>query len=165
MAGKMVVTGIDEVVDMLGRLGESAGGIASRALYEGAGVMADAMSRAADSIKTEPFRYARVKKGEKRLPSPEEAEALKNHTGIAHFQGGGTEVDTLVGFQKAGYVDIHGQRKTYRKAVGQIANAINSGTSFMDKQPVFRRAISRTRQAATEAIISAAEAEIDKLIK
>ena len=165
MAGTMRAVGLDAAASMFEQLGNEAAGIASRALYQGAGVMADAMSKAADNIKTEKFHYARVKNGEKRLPSPEEAEALKNHTGIAHFRGGGAEVDTVVGFQQAGYTDIRGRRKTYRRAVGQIANAINSGTSFMDKQPVFRQAISKTRKTAAETIVNTANAEIEKLTK
>lgn len=163
MAGKMTVTGLDSLADMLENLGASAEGIASSALYNGAGVMADAMSQAVNSIRTAPFRYARG--GEKRLPSPEEVEAIRGHNGIARFEGSGSELYTVIGFQSAGYTDIRGRRKTYRRAVGQIANSINSGTSFMEKQPVFRRAVRSAKGPASQAIVDTAERMINEITK
>jgi HK97 gp10 family phage protein len=164
MAMRMTATGLDEAAAMFEKLGTEAGRIAAQSLYQGAGVIADAMNKAVGDIRTEPFRYARAK-DDKRLPSPEEKEALRNRSGIAHFRGSGSEIDTVIGFQNAGYTEIKGREKTYRKAVGQIANSINSGTSFMDKQPVFRRAMNTAKKAAQETIAKVANEEIEKLTK
>lgn len=159
MAYTMKVNGIEELSQMLNALGEQAEEVASRALYKGAGVMANAYSAAAKSIRTEEFRYAF--NGMKRDPSPEEKAALEGKTGIARFDKNGTEVNTAVGFSGAGYVTIGGKRKAVRK----IANAINSGTSFMNKQPVFRRAATQARNAASAAILEEADAQIKKITK
>jgi hypothetical protein len=52
-----------------------------------------------------------------------------------------------------------------KRAVAQIANAINSGTSFMDKQPFIRKAVSSARTRASKAIADKAQAEFDALSK
>lgn len=51
------------------------------------------------------------------------------------------------------------------KPIGVIANAINSGTSFMKKQPFIRRAVAKATPKAIEAIIKRAESMIDSIIK
>lgn len=157
MAMTMQVTGIEELSAKLNALGDKAEEVASRALYAGAGVMADQFTAAANSIRTAPFRY--VFNGQKRDPSPEEKAAVQGKTGIAKFNRNGSEVDTKVGVGARGYVNIGGKRK----AAAMIANAINSGTSFMNKQPVFRRAATQGAGPASAAILEAADKLIDEI--
>ena len=158
MALTMKVQGMEELSEKLNKLGSQAEGVAARALYKGAGVMADAFSSAAGNISTEKFHYSVFGK---RMPSPEEKAAVSGKSGIATFDKNGSEVNTVVGFGNAGYVTIGGKRK----AVRAIANGINSGTSFMDKQPVFRQAISSARGAAGGAIVARAEELIEQITK
>ena len=157
MAG-MTTTGTEELSRMFEQLGEEAGHIAAKALYDGADVVADAYNAAVASIQTEPFKYVTEGSGQQRLPSPEEKAMLQRKAGIAKFRKAGSEVQTLVGIAE-GYGGLVGRRKAYK----QIANAINSGTSFMVKQPVFRKAASQSRAAAQAAMIRTAEAEIKKI--
>lgn len=141
---------------MLSKLGEQAEDVASGALFDGAGIVADAFSRAVDSIRTEPFTHKKAH----RLPSPEEKAALMGKTGIAKFQKNGSEVNTLVGFTRdAGYAQLGKQQK----AVLVIARSINSGTSFMAKQPVLRKAASLAKGAAKTAMIAKAEKMIEEI--
>ena len=108
MAWDIKTEGLEELSEILGRLDSEAELVAAGALYDGAGVVADAMNGAVDSIKTEQFRYKR----DSRLPSPEEKEAMRGKIGIARFRKNGSEVDTLVGFTRGdGYVML-GKRKT-----------------------------------------------------
>jgi len=156
----MSVSGMEEVEAMLHQLGEKAQDVASGALFEGAGVVADAFSGAINGIVAAPFKYAT--KGKTRYPSLEEKAALQGKSGIAHFHKNGTEVDTLIGITgSAGYVQIAGKAK----AVRLIARSINSGTSFMKKQPIFRKAASGSRGAASAAAVAKAEALLQELIK
>lgn len=159
MAMTMKVEGLDELSRKLAQLGDRAEEVASRALYDGAGVMANAYSQAVESIQTEPFRYAFGTR--QRYPSPEEKAALQGKTGIAKFDKNGTEVNTAIGVNGAGYADVAGKQKAVRK----IANAINSGTSFMVKQPVFRRAVTQAKGAASAAIVAKADQLLDEIIK
>ena len=163
MAMTIKTEGLTEVSAMLAKLGSKAEDVASGALFDGAGITADAFTQAANSIRTEPFHYIADPDlvGHKRLPSPEEKAALVGKSGIAKFNKNGSEVDTLIGITgSAGYVMI-GKKP---KAVRLIARSINSGTSFMDKQPVFRRAKSSSQSAAKAAIVDKAEKMFNEII-
>ena len=120
--------------------------------------MADSVSRAVGSIATEKFRYAAG--GAKRLPSPEEKAVIEGAPkGVAHFHDNGGSVNTSVGLNAAGYGNVAGRSKP----VGLIANAINSGTSFMAKQPFYRRAVSQSKGQALGKIETKLREELDKL--
>ena len=158
MAMTIKVVGLDDVMNTLAGLNKNAEAVAAESLYEGAGIVADAFANAAKSIRTEPFTY----KKKQRLPSPEEKAAVVGKTGIAQFTKNGSEVNTLVGVSgAAGYADIGGKPK----AVRLIARSINSGTSFMPKQPVFRKAKSASQKTATAAIVKKAEDMLNEIIK
>ena len=160
MQYELNVDGMTELSEMLSQLEEAAPGVAAMGLYDGAGAMADEISRAADSIKTAPFRYARG--GHRRLPSPEEKEIVQAASaGIAKFDKNGTEVNTSVGFRNAGYAKLKGKTKP----IPQIVNAIISGTSFMSKQPFIRQASAKGRGKAMAAIKATIEEAFDKIIK
>lgn len=158
MAGSMRTEGTEELAAMLDKLGQEAEHIAKHALYEGAAVVANSYRNAASKIVTGARRYHKEPGG--RLPTPEEKSAVLN-VGVANFKGsGGSEVNTIIGMPE-GYVKIRGRLK----AIKLIARSINSGTSFMKKQPVFRRAASSSRSAAQQAMIAAADEMINRIIK
>ena len=158
MPYKMDVDGIEKVASMLKELGEKAQSVASMGLYDGAGAMADGVKNAADAIRTAPFHYAVFIT---RQPSPEEKEAVKQaKVGIAKFDKNGSEVNTSVGYPNTGYAEVNGKMKP----IPQIANAINSGTSFMQKQPFFRNAVNKSKEKASQAIIARCEAEFNRLM-
>lgn len=156
MAYRIQVTGMDELLRKLEKLPETADKVAAEALYEGAGVVADSVSRAVQGIAVEPFKYAAG--GRTRYPSPEERAIVEGaKKGISKFRRTGTEINTSIGMQNAGYAYLG--RKV--KPVPLIANAINSGTSFMKKQPFLRKAFSQSKSKATAAI----EAGIQKRVE
>ena len=160
MAITMQVSGLEEISRMLEKLGDAAPEVAAKALYDGAGVMADAYTDAALSIKAEKFHYAHH--GRKRLASFEEKAALVGKTGVAKFSKNGSEVGTSVGLSgKLGYVEIAGRRI----AVRLIANAVNKGTEFRTRDTAFRRAASKAKDAASAAIVSKAEKLFDEMTK
>jgi hypothetical protein len=140
------------------KLPEKAAGIAAKALYEGAGVAADAVSQAVQGIATEPFKYA--SRGKTRKPSPEEKAIVAGAKhGVAKFRKTGNNIQTSVGFQNSGYGTIKGKSKP----IPQIANAINSGTSFMQKQPFLRKAFSQSKGAAVAAIEAGIQKRLEEL--
>ena len=149
------VEGMEQITGMLKQAGEAAEGIAAQALYKGAGIVADEISREARGVTTKPFRYAN---GWQREPSPEEKAAIvaAGAAGIAKFQKTGNEVNTSVGYARSGYAMIAGKLKPIPK----IVNAINHGTSFMKRQPFIRAARDKSQNKATEAI----SAEVERLV-
>ena len=141
------VDGLSELIRKMDQMPEKAADVAALALYDGAGVVADAVSQAVRGIATEPFQYAAG--GRKRKASPEEKAIIENaQKGVAKFRKSISGVQTSVGMQNAGYANLNGKTKP----IPQIANAINSGTSFMEKQPFMRRAFSQSKRAAEAAI-------------
>ena len=159
MPFKIQVTGFEELNRKMGKLPENAAKVAAEALYEGAGVVADKVSSAVQGIATEPFKYAA--RGKKRKPSPEEKAIVAGAKhGVAKFRKTGVSVQTSVGYQNAGYASLNGKTKP----VPLIANAINSGTSFMQKQPFMRKAFSQSKGPATAAIENGIKAREDELL-
>lgn len=159
MAYQLNVDGMAELSETLGKMEEAAQTVASKALYKGAGIMAEEIAKSAESIKTAPFRYAKTGV---RLPSPEEkAIVVAAGAGIAKFDRNGTEVDTSVGYRSSGYADLNGKRKP----IPMIVNSINSGTSFMNKQPFVRKAANSGGKKAMEAMKAVIESEFEAMQK
>ena len=97
-----------------------------------------------------------------RLPTLEEKAIVQEAgAGIAKFQKNGSEVNTSVGFRNAGYAELKGKSVPIPK----IVNAINSGTSFMKKQPFVRKAASSGSKKAEAAITKAIEQKFNEIIK
>lgn len=120
---------------MLETMADKAPKAAAGALYEGAGAMRQEMENQAKRIKTEPFKYAAG--GETRMPSPEEKAIVERGAiGVAKFEKNDDGCNTSVGFSRSGYAMLAGKRVP----IPLIANSINSGTSFMQKQPFVRKA-------------------------
>ena len=204
--------GIDEVMKAVAELEDKAMFVAAQSLYEGAGVMADEVSKAAKTIRTAPFHYVAVPGVITRLPSPEEKEILlkSGAVGVARFRKTLGAIDTSVGYNAAGYAPVNwnhmrsSARTNYKavslkghavnassflqairnrggsekygidanigkgaqnmKPIGVIANAINSGTSFMKKQPFIRKAVKKATPKAEAAIIERAESLINTIL-
>ena len=151
------VNGLEELNDTLEQLGEHAQGIAAKGLYEGAAIMSESMSKAAESIVTAKFSG----KKKHRFPSPEEKAIVTKAgaLGIAKFDKSDGDVQTSVGYGSKGYAMLGGKRKP----IPQIAYAINSGTSFMPKQPFIRRGANAGKQKALEKIEEVILDEFEKI--
>ena len=153
----MEVTGLNELVAAMQKLPDKGADVAALALYEGAKVVADSISSAVHGIATEEFHYTKFGT---RLPSPEEkAILLGARKGVAKFKKTTANVNTSVGMQNSGYGTLKGKTKP----IPQIANAINSGTSFMKPQPFFRQAVEKSAAAAASVIEGGIESRLDML--
>lgn len=158
MGYTMKVDGMEDISAMLEKIEEAAPAVAAKALYEGAGIMAEEIRAGAEGIRTEPFRGPKPT----RKPSPEEKEiVIAAGVGIAKFDKNGDEVDTSVGYRNAGYATLGSEEKP----IPLIVNAINSGTSFMKKQPFIRKASRTGGQKAMAAMTRSIEDQIDKMSK
>ena len=151
-----------EISEMLTEMADNAPAVASQALYEGAGIMAEEIKKGVSTIRTAPFKYASTSRGETRLPSPEELAIVEQAAaGIAKFNKNGTEVDTSVGFRNSGYAELKGKMVPIPK----IVNSINSGTSFMKKQPFIRKAARNGAPKAMKAMTDKIEEAFEAIIK
>lgn len=150
--------GMDEITKKIEKMGDDAIPIAKKALYKGAGIVAEEVKTRAANIKTAPFHYAVFVQ---RDPSPEEKEIAQKGVGIAKFNTNGNEVNTSIGYSKAGYAMLAGKRKP----IPLIINSINHGTSFMRKQPFVRQAATVGGAKAKDAMVQTMQDEIDAIIK
>ena len=69
------------------------------------------------------------------------------------------------GSEKYGLSKNIGKGAQNLKPIGVVANSINSGTSFMDKQPFMRKALRAAKQKCEAAIIKKAESLLDAILK
>ena len=158
MPYEMKVDGMEAISELLDQMDEQVPKVAAEALYEGAGIMAAEIRKGAEAIQTAPFKYATY--GEQRLPSPEEKQiVIDAGVGIAKFDKNGTEVDTSVGYSQTGYAELAGKTRP----IPLIVNSINSGTSFMKKQPFIRKAARTGGQKAIGKMQQTIESKWSKL--
>lgn len=132
-----------EALDRLANSGEVDAAF-SRALYTGAGMTAEQMTAALQSLPTERFRRASAARP--REASPEEVALLISNVGISRFKRDDDGVSTGVAF------DGYGRLGGASVPIVVIARAINSGTSFRRKRPFARKAASGIDQAIAETL-------------
>lgn len=157
----MKINGLDELDAMLTSVGKNADQVARKALYAGAGVMADRLRQAVNALPT-------VKSGSRPFPNhslnvitPEDKADLANGIGIAVFREEKGAVTTRVGFD--GYT--RRKEKNYPRGVPlpMIARSIESGSSVRRKHAFVRITMNQAKNAVRDAILAAAEAEIKNL--
>ena len=137
---RIQLKGLDDTVFVLNRLTDKSEGVIKRAIYDGAGILADAV---------------RPSDWERRRRETQKAGLRAGLTTFKIEEAGGT-IAGGVGFD--GYNEL-GQ------ANRMIARVFNSGTSFSSRQPFFERAIRSARYAARQKVLSEIEDEIDRLTK
>ena len=161
MAVKMSYSGASELGEMLSRLGTEAPDIARKALFTGAGTVADAVKAAVMQLPV----------GTPKENSPtghpftglteEDRDDLAAGVGIARFDSKGDAETTAISFN--GYT-----RRTepgFPKGVplAMIARSLESGSSVRAKHPFVRQTIRAVKDAAQAAMVQTAEAEISKI--
>ena len=169
---KMEMKGVDEYIATLKRISDNSEAILNKALYEGAGVMAEELKTQIEALPTVKDEYnlvvysnekRGVKEGAKYKLSETQKKGLLDSLGIAPFNVKNGVVDTHIGFD--GYNDI----KTKKYPKGQpnqlIAQVIESGSSFFTKKPFIRKAARVGKAKTEETMIEVIDKEINRLNK
>lgn len=163
----MKTVGLSEEIAAMIKAMEQAQEIASKALYKGAEVMADAFTAAANSIPTEKYRFVRMygpPADPPRNATPAEKEAVLKGIGIARFRHDFDGVDTVVGIGNAGYAtNIRTKQYPNGKPIPLIANSINSGTFVIKKYPFQRMAIAAAGEKAKQAMDAEGQRLLDEV--
>lgn len=154
------VHGLDELIKKMNRLEVDCTLAIEKSLYEGAGVMANAVKSELNAI---PIDNRVVHGGEiKRGPSQIEKNGLQSSFGIAHFRHNLGTIDTSLGFD--GRSSLITKRWPSGKPNAVIAREVNSGTSYMQKNPFMARARRKGKQACEAKMKQTFEKEIEKII-
>lgn len=160
----MTISGLDEFVEKLVKLGESGKKISSFALYDGAAVVAEAVVKAVEALPEEPDRGAPWHLNpvhSYKVITPEDKAAMAEAVGIAKFTHSGDSVDTAVGFN--GYGGHTEEKWPGGVPIPLIARSIESGSSVRSKSPFFRKAVTSSKGAAVAKMAETGEQMIKEI--
>lgn len=150
----LTFTGLEQWEDKLLALAKDSAKVASAALYDGAGVVADAMRAAIEGLPTsggEPKPYHGL--------TADDKEDMLGGLGISKFDHGHDEVTCAISVN--GYT--RRTEKGYPNGVPlvMLARSLESGSSVRAKHPFLRPAINAARAEA----LAAMQAKVDEQIK
>lgn len=154
--------GIDDYIAQLQKLNTNTDEIIGKAIYAGAGVVADAVKQ---NIQALPVitGYGTT---EKPLPggvTSVQKSGLLDGFGISHMQETKGYLNVKLGF------DGYNRTKTEKYPQGQpnqlVARGVESGTSWKQKKPFIRPATTRSRKAAETEMKRVLDEEIEKIAK
>lgn len=154
-----VGNGIDKYLRKLENLYKASDETCGKAIYQAADVVTDAIRRNLNNIPTDE-RYV---SGSEKLIGPKavQKEALKEVFGISKIRKE-YGLNVKVGF------DGYNKVKTKKYPKGQpnpmIARSVESGTSFMRKNPFVEPAIRETKDKAERLMAQVVDQEVDKIM-
>ena len=153
--------GIYAYVEQLENLEFTAGPMIGKAIYAGAKIVADEISRNIDAIPTDDRPY--VEEGVKRtgLKSIQKA-ALKASFGIAPEQNQNGYINVKLGFD--GYNQLQSKKYPKGQPNAMIARTIESGNSFTQKHPFIAPAVRWTKASAELEMQKVIDTELYKKI-
>lgn len=160
LMAKFQFEGIDNYIAQLEKLYGDTEKIAGKAVYDGAGVVMKYVLQGIDSIAVD-NRYG-TEENPCSGPSSYEKEGLYRSVGIAKARYDGTFYNVKIGFD--GYDEIKTKTWPNGRPHSMIARSIQSGTSWMQKQPFMRKAEQAARGPCELAMAEAVEKEIQKIM-
>ena len=159
---KITFPGLSDYELMISRLSKGVDDIAGKAIYAGAGIVADAIK---ENIKALPIvrGYGTT---ENPLPggvtAPQKA-GLIDGLGISPMQSDAGYLNVKIGF------DGYNATKTEKYPQGQpnqlVARGVESGTSWKQKKPFIRPAINASKSRAEAEMARILDQEIEKITK
>lgn len=159
---RLTYHGAEELADKLVTLGDKAKQITHHALFDGAGVVADAIKSAAQGLSVgTPAGNSETGHPYTGL-TPEDKAEIVNSVGIAHFNESGDGVDTAVSFN--GYVSRTEKGYPNGVPIPMLVRSIESGSSVRAKQPFVRPAVNSARSKALDAMAKVVDEEINNIM-
>ena len=159
---KITFPGLNEYELMISRLSKNAADIAGRAIYTGAGIVADEIKSGIQSLPI----VRGYGTAENPLPggvTQPQKQGLLDGLGIAPLQNDGGYLNVKIGF------DGYNRTKTEKYPRGQpnqlVARGVESGASWKQKHPFVRPAVNRSRKRAESAMAEALDEEIKKIVE
>lgn len=152
---------IDGYISQLEKLYGDTEEIVGAAVFDGAGIAMMHVIQGINSITTDNKRGSPEKPCNG--PSTYEKNGLMMSVGIAKARYDGTFYNVKIGFD--GYDDIQTKAWPKGRPFSMIARSIESGTSWMRKQPFMRKAEQAAKGPCERAMALAIDREVDKRMK
>ena len=164
---KIDFKGIDEYSKVLAALGNESEEIVKSAVYKGAALVADEIKQGINSLP--------IEEGENGLPpmgspdhklsgvSRKQKGDLLDAFGLAPIQNDNGYIQTKAGVDGYGSIPT----KKYPRGVPNVMlmRSIESGNSFRNKNPIFRKATNRARKRAEQAMSNEIDEQLKKRFK
>lgn len=145
MAKFTVGKGLDDYIAKLGDLEYRADGLAGRAIYEGAKIVADKIR---SNIEALPVQVGSPKNGARRDPTQVEKDGMLAGLGVAKKQVSDGFINVKIGMD--GYNEHVTPKYPKGHPNSMIARTINAGSTWMNRHPFINNAVSSTKKAAEE---------------
>lgn len=164
---KFTIKGIDDYVAALERVDKNSDETIKEAIYDGAAIVADAIKAGLQSLPIDEGPNGLPRFGTPENPlngvSRRQKADLINSMGIAPISRKGLTIDTKIGWDGYGSV----KTKAHPQGVPNVLlmRSIESGTSFMKKNPVVRKSVNKARRNAEEAIKNTIEQKIEEVMR
>lgn len=155
---KFEFEGIDDYIAQLSKLYDNTEEIMGKAIYDGAGVVMKYVIQGIDSITVDNSFGTSEKPCNG--PSSYEKEGLYRSVGIAKARHDGSFYNVKIGFD--GYDELKTKKWPNGRPHSMIARSIQSGTSWMRKQPFMRTAERAAKMPCEAAMQLAIDREIAK---
>lgn len=138
--------------------------ILERAIYPGAGMMADEISKAIDALPVVSPRARGTAEKPLRGITSEQKKGLKNGFGISSaIDDGNGYINVKLGFD--GYNSVKTKKYPQGQPNALIARSVNSGTYFREKIPFIDKTVRKNKKRCEKEIEKELEKELKKLIK
>ena len=147
MAKFTVGKGLNEYLTQLGNLEYQADGMAGKAIFEGAKIVADKIHA---NIARLPVQNGPVKNGARRDPTQVEIDGMLAGLGIAKKQVDGGIINVKIGMD--GYNAHVTDKYPKGHANAMVARTINAGSTWMNRHPFIDDAVRATKKQAEEAM-------------
>ena len=150
--------GVDKLLEQYQRLYDGSDEMIGKAIYNGANVAMKAFVSAIEGLKTDD-RYG-TPENPTMGPSTYQKEGLLRSVGIAPMRWDGNFCNVKIGFD--GYNGLHTKTWPQGQPNQMVARAVESGTSWMRKQPFTRKAARNSKKACEEAMAQTIDKEIQR---
>lgn len=159
---KITFPGLKDYELMLSRLEGATDDMIGRAVYAGAGIVADAVKQGIQSLPVVTGYGTDTNPLPGGVTAAQKA-GLLDGFGISKLQDDGGYLNVKLGF------DGYNRTRTEKYPQGQpnqlVARGVESGTSWKQKKPFIRPAVTRSRKPAEAEMKRVIDEEIEKIVK
>lgn len=152
--------GVDELVAKYEKLGNNTEEIIGKAIFNGAGVVANAVKGAVEGIN--PDNRFGTQENPTSGPSTIQKLGLQYSLGISKMRNDNGFRNVKIGF--SGYNNVKTKTWPQGQPNMMVARAVESGTSWMQKQPFMRRAEQASRSQCEKVMSETVDIAIQKIM-
>jgi HK97 gp10 family phage protein len=149
--------GLDKYIEYLRKLDADADEMIRKAVYNGAGVVADSVRSSINGIRTDDSKGKEMRSG----PTSQQKAGLQKGFGISRMNNEDGYINVKLGF--SGRNGRKSKKRAQAEANITAARNIESGTPYMAKQPFMRKAVNSAKKQCEQVMEDTIEEEIKKI--